>query len=114
MSTYAWIITRDHLYRDDDPIIQDETGTMGPRDATEEQCQLLRNGIGRPFRMYDDDGILYYSGRILFFDGNGRVHVNDDELPEEAFGPLDDFGRPNAGAVEIRYRDKATRKFITL
>jgi hypothetical protein len=37
------------------------------------------------FRMYDDDGNLYYEGRMTELD----------------FGPLDDYGMPNAGCTEL-------------
>ena len=75
-----WIIDKDHI--DNGKAV----GTMGPRgytgDGTELHCQ---------FRMYDDDGILYYEG---------RNNTSDDD---NAFGPLDDFGAPNAGCTSIRY-----------
>jgi hypothetical protein len=41
--------------------------------------------------MFDGDGELYYSGTIWGdFDG---------------FEPLDDFGTPSAGCIEIKLRD---------
>jgi hypothetical protein len=40
------------------------------------------------FRMYDDDGNLYYEGVI-------------DEDAANPFGPLDDFGRPNDGCTTL-------------
>lgn len=40
------------------------------------------------FKMYDDDGILYYEGRM-------NQHCDGLE-------PLEDFGMPNAGAVTLR------------
>lgn len=43
------------------------------------------------FRMYDDDGNLYYEGR------------SDDDNSGRAFDPLDDYGTPNAGCTTIRY-----------
>jgi len=59
-----WIIDKDHI--DNGKAV----GTMGPRgytgDGTELHCQ---------FRMYDDDGILYYEG---------RNNTSDDD---NAFGP---------------------------
>ena len=48
------------------------------------------------FRMYDDDGILYYEG----------ISTNDS-----SFGPLDDYGMPNAGCTEIRYWEKRDGAF---
>jgi hypothetical protein len=46
-----------------------------------------------PFLIFDDDGNLYYSG---------MCDTCDDE---EAMGPLDNYGTPNAGATEIRYKN---------
>jgi hypothetical protein len=95
MSNYAWVITTDHL--DNMPAC-----VTGPRDATDEQIALAHEK-GTRFKIYDDDGELYYSGRFWSDGTNG-----DDD-----FGPLDDYGAPNAGATEIRYRD-ASGKYVTL
>jgi len=93
MSHYAWVIDTDHLY---DPTFSgdvNEEGMMGPSDMSDEQRKALESGKGHVFKMYDDDKELYYTGRIVA-----------DEMDEEAcYGPLGDFGMPNAGAVEIRY-----------
>lgn len=40
------------------------------------------------FRLYDDDGILYYEGEM-------NEHC-------DGFDPLDEFGMPNAGCTEVR------------
>lgn len=48
--------------------------------------------------MYDDDGELYYEGRAS----------------SQSFEALDCFGMPNAGATEIRFYNKETRKFETI
>ena len=93
MSNYAWVITTDHL--DNMPA-----NVAGPRDATEDQIAMAREK-GTRFKIYDDDGILYYSGR--YWEPSGDID----------FGPLDDYGAPNAGATEIRYRD-ASGKYVTL
>ena len=89
--TYGWIITTDHLGDGED-------GIMGPRDITPAHADALRRGEGLTFRLLDDDGELYYTGRIV---GLGD---KADDLTEEAFAPLEDFGTPNAGAVRIEYR----------
>jgi hypothetical protein len=68
-------------------------GWTGPRDAPGELCEQLKAGKGRAFRMRDDDQIVYYHGRYL---------GPDDE---DMFGPLDDLGRPDAGAADIQYRE---------
>jgi hypothetical protein len=92
---YGWVIDKDHLYRDGREYDADESGTMGPRTMTPKHKAALRRGEGVTFTMYDDDGIPYYTGRVVA-----------DEMDEAAcYGPLGDFGLPNAGAVSIRYPD---------
>lgn len=114
MTNYAWIITEDSLYealkRDEldnsEPISANEAGTTGPRNAP----VTLTNALGDPmsdiyrnayeFRMYDDDGILYYVGRLAVESPKGT------EPDEEAlYAPLSSFGGPNAGAVRITYQN---------
>jgi hypothetical protein len=93
VSTYAWIITKDHLAEPGDT--DTDVGTTGPSDAPDDLIALLSDGKGHTFRMYDDDGELYYTGRLV---------ARDDEMGEdECYGPLGDFGMPNAGAVTITY-----------
>jgi hypothetical protein len=91
---YAWMIDKDYI--DSEGAKGEPVQVFGPRTATEEQMARLQKGEGRAFRIYDDDGIRYYSGRI----------VDSDRGSETDFGPLDDYGTPNAGATEIRYFDK--------
>ena len=43
------------------------------------------------FRLLDDDGEVYYEG------------VSDDCDAQQAFAPLDDFGKGYAGCTEIHY-----------
>lgn len=123
-ATYAWKITQDYLNEILSPegkIIlspDNDLGTMGPYNMPDHfKRQLDMEDYGQPydydidrdlphhfkpkpedepgtpngrlFRIYDDDGTLYYEGVILG-DYSG-------------FEPLDDFGRPNAGAVDIAY-----------
>lgn len=98
MSTYAWMVTEDHLYEG----LSDEkssVGVSGPSDAPAELLIQLAQGKGIRFQMKDDDGILYYRGRFV-------SSVDPDATSEEAFGPLEDYGTPNAGAVTIEYRHK--------
>jgi hypothetical protein len=104
-STYAWIITKDHLAEPGagpGSLAENAATVAGPRDAPEEMLARLRAGDGEPFRLYDDDEELYYDGLFL-----------GDSESEDGFGPLDDFGTPNAGATEIRYR-RAGGKWETL
>lgn len=91
---YAWIITEDTMPDDEG---RTDVGTTGPRTASAEDLARLEAGEGNTFKLYDDDGIHYYTGRLVV--SGDRTY--DDE--EACFGPLDDFGTPNAGATEIRW-----------
>lgn len=91
---YAWIITHDHLV---DVGENGDVGTIGPANATEADKVRLRAGEGDVFNMRDDDGELYYSGRLVV---SGNT-THDDQVA--CFGPLDDFGMPNAGCTTIRW-----------
>jgi hypothetical protein len=77
---YHWKITRDHI------------GEPGAKAGTNANavgiCGGNCNAKGEviKFRMFDDDGELYYTGDLV--GGTG-------------FEPLDDFGRPNAGCTSI-------------
>ena len=98
---YAWVIDVDHLAGEgaEPGIIATNAATVtGPRDAPGELLAALKDGSGIQFRMFDDDGELYYTGRFVPAD------LSDGE---EGFGPLDDFGMPNAGAVTVKYKREA-------
>lgn len=102
-ASYGWIIDRETVSTENDANISPQNrtpsraGWVGPRNIAPEIEQELRNGKGQQFRMYDDDGILYYEGR----------YIGPDD--ETAFGPLSDLGTPDAGAVRIDYKGKAGR-----
>lgn len=83
-----WIITKDFV--DDDKV-----------DAKGCEIDELVNTLGftEAFRMYDDDGNLYYQGLAK---------------PNANFDPLDDFGMPNAGCTDIAYRNKINGKYESL
>ena len=85
MSKYAWIINEDKIFGED-------VGIKGPRLIDTKLENLLKAGEGREFKLFDDDGELYYTGRIVGKFGG--------------FEPLDDFGMPNAGCTEIAYKNK--------
>ncbi len=115
-STYGWIITKDHIA---DPDAEPGTnanavGVMGPRnlnlgdDHTKDRATLQNHPNRQHFKMYDDDGELYYEGFFVALGPEDEMHG------EEEFGPLEDFGTPNAGAVRIDYRNKQTGKYETL
>ena len=97
MSSYGWVIDRDHL-AEQYPDGSNEVGLIGPRDAKGSDKAELTAAYAHKhqFRMYDDDGELYYTG-TLFWDGE------DFPDEEQAYGPLGDYGMPGAGAVLIKY-----------
>jgi hypothetical protein len=87
---YGWIITRDMFTGGDD------MGVTGPQWIATDIKLRLEAGEGRNFRLKDDDGNVCYYGRYIGPD------------TEELFGPLDDFGEPNAGCTMIEYLVEAT------
>ena len=96
VDAYAWIITHDYIEDGE----YNAVGTTGPGTADEEMIKaVMVEGRHRiAFDMYDDDGEKYYSG---FFT------MDDEHAHSEAMaGPLDDFGRPNAGAITVVYPDR--------
>lgn len=103
-ASYGWIIDTDHAPDMSQPegTNANAKGVMGPPNISDNiSDQLLAPGYGRAFRMYDADGELMYTGRIITPKGK--------EEGELDFAPLDDFGKPNAGATEIHYqRDNGT------
>jgi len=84
---YAWVITHDH--QADAATVDAAALTCGPRRVNPSLREALDAGEGEEFKMYDDDGILYFTGRI--------------EGYSTGFEPLDDFGGPDSGCTEIRY-----------
>lgn len=98
-SHYGWIITEDHLDFSDD---QSEVGTIGPSNISDEMMESLKNGEGKPFRLYDDDRELYYSGLYL------------GELYGDGGDPLMDFGMPNAGCTYMSEKNADGEWEITI
>ena len=95
----AWIITQDCLAEDEElrnigMSFDSDEGTIGPRNAPEALVAVLKAGGGYAFTMKDDDGETYYRGRAIW---------TDDDVDEGAYGPLGDFGLPNAGCTMIVY-----------
>ena len=84
-SIYNWIITNDYI---ENGL---ENGTMGPGPGYAQKAkQICYPDNMALFKMFDDDGKLYYAGKIWGdYDG---------------FEPLDDFGMPSAGCTEIQLR----------
>lgn len=87
----SWIITYDHGICND------------CKNATQEQVdQLFSDGFTASFKMYDDDGELYYSG------------YSKPLTEVDGFEPLDDFGMPNAGCTDIKYMNEKTTLYESL
>jgi hypothetical protein len=88
---HGWLITKDHICNGTDE------GTLGPCDATLTADEIRNHPKRVHFKMYDDDGELYYEG----------YNVESDESDDPGFEPLDHFGMPNAGCTELRLRSKS-------
>lgn len=88
---YFWTIDKDHIEGTADGL------SLGSGDRPERSPDTTTPG--EQFRMFDDDGELYYSGSIWGdYDG---------------FEPLDDFGMPSAGCTGIQYQnDKGEWKWL--
>lgn len=85
----AWKITQDLIEngRADETVSADYDDEL---QKVREPSAGPELGQPRPFRMLDGDGNIYYYG-FTFGDDDG-------------FGPLDDFGQPNAGCTSIQYK----------
>jgi hypothetical protein len=94
---YAWAITKDHINEGHD---ENTCWTHGADDLN--HAYIVTHPEKQKFRMYDDDGELYYEG----------YYVGD--FSEDAFGPLDDFGMPNAGCTRIDYWNETKQIWETL
>lgn len=70
-----WLITKVH------DVFGEEAGERNTEKAKD---------LPYAFRLYDDDGILYFDGR------------SDDRDSEDAFAPLD-WAEPNYGCTRIDY-----------
>jgi hypothetical protein len=84
----AWVITwaNPEVFGEDE--MEHEVGVLGPRGITLTASEI--EARGQAFTMYDDDGILYYKGYCM----------------SESLSPLSNYGLPNAGCTEIRYKGK--------
>lgn len=83
-----WVITKDHL--SDKYSEYDRTDYKSYDFDTDVWAK--RKHI--PFRLYDDDGNIYYEGEI------DDVSLNGDE--DEAFAPLN-FGEVDAGCTRMDF-----------
>ena len=93
-----WTITKDHIAEAGaKPATNaNAVGLYGPRTASMTAEEILANEHSLDFRILFDGGELCYEGKCFLPEG----------LTEDAFGPLDDFGGPNAGATDIQYRNE--------
>jgi hypothetical protein len=82
-----WIITADHIGTNSHGVGDDENGKRVQTFVT------AGDPLSYDFRLYDDDGNLYYEGRTN--------DINEDE--ERAFAPLD-WARHMAGCTYMTYR----------
>jgi hypothetical protein len=80
----SWTITKDLLGNGE------ENGVTGPRNAALNADEIKAHPDAVEFRMKDDDGEVYYYGKL----------VGDD-----LFAPLDDFGMPNAGCTSVEVKE---------
>ena len=91
---YAWIIDKDYIDSVDGGLLVTEN--MDEHVANE----LLKDGKGLKFKLYDDDKILYYEGRM----------VGDFE-GEQQFDPLD-WAQPNAGCTGMQTYDEGKWEWV--
>jgi hypothetical protein len=97
----GWVITQDHIADTSEPEGSNcnAKGIAGPRTY---EGPMDTTALPIPFKLYDDDGELYYTGRM-------------NEAAMDEFGesdPLHCFGLPNAGAVTLKYREEGVWKVL--
>lgn len=106
----AWMITKDNVASDEDraehPLGGSNhfaTNLCGPSIASEKDLARLRAGEGKRFRMLDDDGEIYYYGKILEQSDCTEEYESGIFGADSDLAPLDNFGAPNAGCTQIEY-----------
>ena len=82
-SKYVWVITDDYI--DGSKAV----GLVGPRGVP--KGATVDKNEGQAFRLKDDDGEVYYHGRI--------------KGDYSGFEPLTDFGMPYAGCTTVELRE---------
>ncbi len=103
---YAWTIDKYPITKDPDDGYEfqaepDGTVSQGPGDVDPALLQRLADGEGERFRMLDDDGTVYFEGRILIPGETGE----DSDAGDMHSAPLWDLGEAY-GCVTIQYRAK--------
>lgn len=88
-----WIITQDHIETNSVGVGEDENGNRVRTSPNE------GDGLTYDFKLYDDDGELYYEG----LSGD----IMEDE--ERAFAPLE-WGMQMAGCTTMTYRVHGSSK----
>lgn len=94
-----WRVTKSYI--EDTPKNDKDFGS-DPIEVDVQSCDYepeCEKDLTTQFRMYDDDGMLYYEGKA-------------DE--DASFEPLDDFGMPNAGCTYIKYYNDNTNEWETV
>jgi hypothetical protein len=86
----VWKVTKDHIEEEGKVL---EVNVLSRNYEESDEPKLIH-----PFKMFDDDDNLYYEG-----------FSTDDS----SFGPLDNYGTPNAGCTYIQYKN-GFGKFETL
>lgn len=111
-----WIITADHINGktpDDTPSRVNrfranrtfaEALRVAPAEAKPAMLQAFRDAMNFEFRLYDDDGELYYEGLCKDL---------DQQDGDSAFGPLD-WAMNDAGCTTMKYRKKGEAVWKTL
>lgn len=115
LPTYVWVITHVNTKELGNDMAE-EVGVAGPWGATPEMVEKAK-AEGVTFRMRDDDDTWYYRGKLWFpqIEKPTAVEAGEGWRPthlcqgmggteHQEFGPLSDFGEPNAGCVHIDYR----------
>lgn len=98
----AFIIDRDHFFEKwgADPIYRSHAGITGPASASDRDVARLHAGEGIAFRLLDDDGELYFTGRRL-----EESDADVDYFGENELAPLDCFGMPDSGCTMQQERN---------
>lgn len=98
-----WIITKDNF----SPRIGDPENAAGTKSADFDKDWWEEQPLEshQLFKMYDDDGGMMCEGIFI---------PSPNEVSEEGFGPLDEFGEGYYGCTEIHYLDPKTGKYFQL
>ncbi|TKK84627.1 hypothetical protein FDA94_28780 [Herbidospora galbida] len=99
---YGWVITEDLITNGE------YNGVMGPRTMDPELEARLEAGEGTEFRLLDDDGEHYATGRIIGpADPDWGKKAKEYEMVEWEFAPLHEFGARNWGCTDVQYKNDA-------